>query len=131
SAEAQLRGWAKAFAGECGLPTYELSVVPPLHDDEANGRALTLGSGLVSIDPTGRFRTASGAASKGPYNLFSRGPAPGAEPRVGLRPAGTLRQPLRHPGPVSRGVSPALGNLPGVQSCLALLRAHACRQPTA
>lgn len=72
----RLRSWAGAFAREAGLSGEALSIVPPLHDDEATGLAKALRSHLVDVRPNGEFRLAGAKGGKGPYHLFSRGPAP-------------------------------------------------------
>jgi hypothetical protein len=72
----QLSTWASVFARERGLPDQALRLRPPLHVDEADGLALARGAGLVEVQPDGVFRLAGAAQNKGPYNLFSRGPAP-------------------------------------------------------
>jgi hypothetical protein len=53
-----------------------LRIEPPLREDESDGMALALSSGLVEIGAAGRFAVVGAADSKGPYNLFSRGAAP-------------------------------------------------------
>ncbi|HZB30854.1 MAG TPA: hypothetical protein VE465_11885 [Streptosporangiaceae bacterium] len=72
----RLACWARTFAGEHGLDSSELRIVPSLHPDEAGGFGLAIGLNLVTIGATGEFRVAGADTSKGPYNLFSRGPAP-------------------------------------------------------
>ncbi|MGP3920438.1 hypothetical protein [Nonomuraea sp. 10N515B] len=72
----QLSTWASAFARERRLPDQALRLRPPLNVDEANGLALARAAGLVEIQPDGVFRLAGAARNKGPYNLFSQGPAP-------------------------------------------------------
>ncbi|MCG5213096.1 hypothetical protein [Streptosporangium sp. KLBMP 9127] len=72
----QLSNWASAFARERGLTAQALRLQPPLDVDEANGLIQAVGAGLVEIQPDGVFQLAGAAPGKGPYNLFSRGPAP-------------------------------------------------------
>ncbi|MEU7890867.1 hypothetical protein AB0B54_35665 [Microbispora bryophytorum] len=72
----QLDGWASEFARKRVLPDETLRLRPSLHLDEANGLALARGAGLVEVQADGAFRLAGAAPNKGPYNLFSRGPAP-------------------------------------------------------
>jgi hypothetical protein len=72
----RLARWARTFAGEHRLDSPELRIDPALHPDEIGGFRLALSMNLVAIGATGEFRLAGADASKGPYNLFSRGPAP-------------------------------------------------------
>jgi hypothetical protein len=72
----RLARWARTFADEHELASPELKVIPPLHPDEVDGLGLALGMNLVTTEATGTFRLAGADASKGPYNLFSRGPTP-------------------------------------------------------
>jgi hypothetical protein len=72
----RLRVSASAFARKHGLPGEALRIEPPVHIDEAGGMTLALKAGLVRVKPDGMFRLAGAKPDKGPYNLFSRGPAP-------------------------------------------------------
>lgn len=72
----RLARWARTFAEEHELASPELRIVPPPHPDEVGGLGLALAMNLVTVGASGRFRLAGAAAGKGPYNLFSRGPAP-------------------------------------------------------
>jgi hypothetical protein len=72
----RLAHWARTFADEHELSSPELRIDPPLHPDEVGGLGLALGMSLVTIGAAGGFRLAGPDAGKGPYNLFSRGPAP-------------------------------------------------------
>ncbi|NUP16113.1 MAG: hypothetical protein HOZ81_08440 [Streptomyces sp.] len=72
----QLDNWASAFARARGLSAQALRLHPPLDSNEANGFIHAVDAGLVKIQSDGVFRLAGAAPGKGPYNLFSQGPAP-------------------------------------------------------
>ena len=73
--EAQLHTWAAEFATQHDLLDRTLRIMPPLLDEEADGLALAMSTRLIDVKTTGQFRMVGAAGSKGPYNLFSRGPA--------------------------------------------------------
>ncbi|MCT9934532.1 hypothetical protein N5079_30435 [Planotetraspora sp. A-T 1434] len=98
----QLSTWALAFARERGLPDGALRLTPPLHEDEANGLALARGAGLVEVQPDGVFRLAGAAQGKGPYNLFSRGPAPSLNREYLVQIAAFSELVLQHGWPARR-----------------------------
>ncbi len=74
--EAQLHAWAAEFATQHDLLDRTLRITPPLLDEEADGLALAMSTRLIDVKTTGQFRMVGAAGSKGPYNLFSRGPRP-------------------------------------------------------
>jgi hypothetical protein len=99
---AQLSMWASTFARERGLPSAVLRLDPPLHIDEADGLALALGATMVDIQPDGVFRLAGAQKAKGPYNLFSRGPAPALNREYLVQIAAFAELVMRHRWPARR-----------------------------